>query len=82
MSLYIDTGIRFRNGPRRPRDFVSAGVAFARTETGSQTLVEATYQILVKGWLTIQPDAQLILKANASAAVSRDTRGDRVLDWV
>lgn len=65
VSLYVDTGIRFR----RKRDFASTGLAFSRTDQGPQTLVEATYQFLVRGWLTIQPDAQLVLQRDHTAAV-------------
>jgi carbohydrate-selective porin OprB len=69
VSRYIDTGVRLRMGPWRPRDFASAGVAFAQTDAGMQTLVELTYQILVKGWLTIQPDAQLVLQHDQGSVV-------------
>lgn len=65
VSLYVDTGVRFR----RKRDFASTGIAFSRTEQGSQTLVEGTYQFLVRGWLTIQPDAQIVLQRDHTAAV-------------
>lgn len=69
VALYTDVGIRFRAGPRRPRDFLSVGLAFSRTEMGSQTLTEATYQILVRGWLTIQPDAQLVMQTTGTSGV-------------
>ncbi|HSD91253.1 MAG TPA: carbohydrate porin [Kofleriaceae bacterium] len=69
VSLYMDTGVRLRMGPWRPRDFASAGIAFAKVESGNQTLIELTYQILVRGWLTIQPDVQLVLQHDREAAV-------------
>ncbi|HUS29512.1 MAG TPA: carbohydrate porin, partial [Kofleriaceae bacterium] len=69
VSRYIDTGVRLRMGPWRPRDFASAGVAFARTNAGTQTLLELTYQILIRGWLTVQPDAQLVLQHDKGSVV-------------
>lgn len=69
LSLYADTGIRIGPGPLRPKDFASIGLAFARSEHGAQTVVEATYQYLVKGWLTVQPDAQLLLTREGTAAI-------------
>ncbi|HEX5057934.1 MAG TPA: carbohydrate porin, partial [Kofleriaceae bacterium] len=69
LSVYADTGIRIGPGPLRKRDFASIGLAFARTEIGAQTIVEATYQYLVKGWLTMQPDAQLLLTRTGTAGV-------------
>ena len=69
IALYIDTGIRIGPGPLRSRDFASLGLAFARTELGAQTAIEATYQLLVTGWLTIQPDLQLLLLRDRTAAV-------------
>lgn len=69
LSLYADTGIRIGPGPLRPRDFAGIGLAFARSERGAQTVVEATYQYLVEGWLTVQPDAQLLLTREGTAAI-------------
>ena len=69
IDLYVDTGIRIGPGPLRPRDFVSVGLAFAHTDVGMQTVVEATYQLLATGWLTIQPDLQLLLLRKGTSAV-------------
>lgn len=69
IDLYADTGIRIGPGPFRKRDFISVGLAFARTERGPQTVVEATYQYLVTGWLTIQPDLQVVLTREGTAGV-------------
>jgi len=69
IPVYVDTGIRIGPGPLRPRDFASLGLAFARSEHGAQTGIELTYQLLVKGWLTIQPDAQLLLTRDGTAGV-------------
>ena len=69
IGLYVDTGIRIGPGPLRPRDFASIGLAFARSEHGAQTAIELTYQLLVKGWLTIQPDVQLLLTRDGTAGV-------------
>jgi carbohydrate-selective porin OprB len=71
VSTYIDTGIRIGPGPFREHDFIGAGIAFARTSDmtlGSQPLVEATYQAQF-GWLTIQPDFQLLLEHARTAAI-------------
>jgi carbohydrate-selective porin OprB len=69
IELYADAGLRIGPGPLRKRDFASLALAFARTEVGAQTVVEATYQILVNGWLTVQPDAQLVLTRDGTAGV-------------
>ena len=69
VSRYIDSGVRLRLAPWRPKDFSSAAVAFAQTTTGTQTLLELTYQYLVRGWLTVQPDAQLVLQHDRGAVV-------------
>ncbi len=68
VDVYIDTGIRIGPGPLRERDFASLGFAFARTPAGPQTALEATYQLQV-GWATIQPDFQLLLLRERTAAV-------------
>lgn len=69
MPFYADAGVRIGPGPFRPRDFLSLGLAFARTPMGAQTAVEATYQYLVTGWLTVQPDAQVVLTRERTAAI-------------
>lgn len=56
MPLYVDAGARIRA--------FSTGLAFARTDVGAQTLVEATYQAVVTPWLTIQPAAQLVFTSD------------------
>jgi hypothetical protein len=58
VAHYIDAGVRVT--PWRPDDFISVGVAFATTEQGQQTLVEATYELQVR-WFTLQPDLQLLM---------------------
>jgi porin len=68
VDLYLDTGIRIGPGPLRERDFASVGLAFARAETGAQTAVELTYQLQV-GWFTLQPDFQVLLLRERTAAV-------------
>lgn len=66
---YIDTGVRIGPGPFRPMDFIGVGVAWARTELqGDQVVLEATYQAQF-GWLTIQPDFQLIMLQDRTAAL-------------
>jgi hypothetical protein len=70
---YIDAGIRIGPGPFRPDDMMSIGVVFANTENGAQTAVEATYEAQWR-WLTIQPDAQLLLLSGHPAAIVLGTR--------
>jgi carbohydrate-selective porin OprB len=72
IPLYIDCGIRFGPGgiwKKRKKDFISVGMAFAQSDLGAQTVAELTYQILVKGWLTVQPDVQVELKRDGTAGV-------------
>lgn len=69
VSTYFDAGIRVGPGPLRPRDFASIGIAYTSGERGPQTILELTYQYLVRGWLTIQPDAQMILDRQGTEAV-------------
>lgn len=73
ISLYADLGFRFGPGgiaKRRKRDFLSVGLAFADSRlVGMQTAVELTYQILVRKWLTVQPDLQVALKRDGTAGV-------------
>lgn len=69
IDIYVDTGFRIGPGPLRPRDFFSMGLGFAGSDIGIQTVVEASYQYLVKGWLTVQPDVQVLLDRNGSHAI-------------
>ncbi|MBV8756594.1 MAG: carbohydrate porin [Deltaproteobacteria bacterium] len=71
VSTYIDTGLRIGPGPFRDNDFIGVGVAYAQTSDpmlGSQPLLEATYQAQF-GWLTIQPDAQLLMEHPRTTAI-------------
>ena len=68
---YADAGIRIGPGPFRRNDFIGAGVAYALTSDttlGSQSLFELTYQAQF-GWLTIQPDFQLLLEHPRTTAI-------------
>ena len=57
-------------------DFIGVGVAWARTKmdggatfiSGDQIVLEATYQAQF-GWLTIQPDFQLVMLQDRTAAI-------------
>ena len=72
VATYIDAGIRIGPGPFRPPDFIGFGVAYARARDpmlASQTLVEATYQLQF-GWFTVQPDFQLLLQRQRTAAIA------------
>jgi len=72
VSHYVDAGIRIGPGPFRKGDFIGLGVAYVRThgmELGDQSLAEATYQAQF-GWLTIQPDFQLLVLRDRTAAIA------------
>lgn len=66
-DVYVDAGIRV--GLLRSDDLLGLGLAFARTDTGPQTVVEASYQLVVTGRLTIQPDLQLLLLRDGTIGV-------------
>ncbi|MDB4953067.1 MAG: carbohydrate porin [Myxococcales bacterium] len=69
VTKYIDTGIRIGPGPFRKHDFIGVGIAFAGTSArGAETLVEGTYQAQF-GWLTIQPDFQLLFQRERTAVI-------------
>jgi hypothetical protein len=65
---YIDAGIRVTPGPRRPADFVSAGIAFATTDEGAQIVVEATYELQLR-LLALQPGLQLVMLRDRTVGV-------------
>ena len=68
VQSYVDTGIRIGPGPLRPKDFMGAGVAFARTDSGAEAVYELTYQAQF-GWLTIQPDFQFLQQRARATAI-------------
>jgi porin len=71
VSQYIDAGLRIGPGPFRAHDFIGVGVAYAKTADpalGEQTVYEATYQAQF-GWLTIQPDVQVLLQHTRTAGI-------------
>lgn len=72
VSEYVDAGLRIGPGPFRKGDFIGLGVAYVRThgmELGDQSLAEATYQAQF-GWLTIQPDFQVLVLRDRTAAIA------------
>jgi len=75
ISRYVDAGVRIGPGPIRKGDFIGVGVAYAATRqpdgtsAGHQSLVEATYQAQF-GWLTIQPDFQILALQTKTAAIA------------
>jgi hypothetical protein len=68
VAHYIDAGIRLTPGSWRPDDLVSVGIAFATTEQGAQTLVEATYELQIR-WFTLQPDLQLLMLRDRTVGI-------------
>lgn len=68
IRTYLDAGVRFVPHRWRAEDVVSIGIAFATTPDGAQTLAEGTYECQV-GWLTIQPDAQLVFMHDRTVGI-------------
>jgi hypothetical protein len=68
VDAYMDAGVRIGPGPLRPDDFVCVGMAFARSESGMQLALEASYEAQVR-WLTIQPDVQLVMLHDRTVGV-------------
>jgi porin len=73
VQIYADAGVRGPPGTWRPHDFAGLGVAFSRTDDGTartdQAVLEATYQVAATGWLTLQPDAQLVFGPDRPALI-------------
>lgn len=69
IESYIDAGIRIAPGEARPEDVASIGLAFLGGDLGVQTMVEGTYQVALRGWLVVQPDAQVIFRREGPACV-------------
>jgi porin len=60
--------------PRRDDDIASAAViygAFSRyvPRTTGETVIEVNYQITLKGWLSITPDLQYVIRPSGSSAI-------------
>ncbi|HEY5920532.1 MAG TPA: carbohydrate porin [Kofleriaceae bacterium] len=68
VDVYVDGGVRIGPGPLRPDDFISVGMAYARTELGAQITIEASYEAQVR-WLTLQPDVQLVMLRDRTIGV-------------
>ncbi len=73
VEVYADAGVRGLPGDWRHDDFAGLGIAYSRTFDGmvrhDQAVIEATYQIAATGWLTVQPDAQLVFAPENTAVV-------------
>jgi carbohydrate-selective porin OprB len=70
IEIYADAGVRGPPGRWRIRDFCGLGVAYSRTtELGHHGVIEATYQWAATGWLTIQPDMQIVVTPDRTALV-------------
>ena len=68
VTEYIDAGVRIGPGPLRKDDFMSVGMAYARTGGGDETLIEATYEAQM-GWFTLQPVAQLLMRRDRDVGI-------------
>ncbi len=70
MTTYLDAGFRIGPGPlrRRPEDFVSFGLAFAKLDAGDQIMLETTYEAQFR-WLTIQPALQLMMLRDQTVGI-------------
>jgi carbohydrate-selective porin OprB len=73
VQIYADAGLRGLPGSWRKHDFAGLGVAYSRTDDGvarhDQVVAEATYQLAATGWLTVQPDAQVVFAPDRTALV-------------
>lgn len=61
LPFYLDTGVQL--------DAASLGLAFAQADVGAQTVIEASYRLAVRGWLTLQPDLQILLMRDDTIVV-------------
>ena len=73
VPFYFDTGFNYKGLiPGRAKDIAGLGLSFTRlsgslrddegnpTDTHHETILEATYKVVVKDWLSVQPDLQYI----------------------
>ncbi len=68
LTTYLDAGVRGAPIPLRRDDLLSFGVAYARMDTGGQTIVEANYEAQIRS-LTVQPGVQLLMLPARTVAV-------------
>jgi porin len=79
VPFYFDTGFNFKGLiPGRAGDIAGIGLSYTKlspdlrdddglpVETHHETILEATYKIQLKEWLTLQPDVQYIFNPGAS----------------
>ena len=79
MPFYFDTGFNYKGLiPGRAGDIAGIGLSYTKLspdlrdedglplETHHETILEATYKIQLKEWLTLQPDVQYIFNPGAS----------------
>ena len=79
VSFYFDTGLDYKGLlPGREKDIAGIGFSYTRLSAklrddageslGShhEAILEATYKVQVKDWLTVQPDFQYIFNPGAS----------------
>jgi hypothetical protein len=77
VRYYADAGVRLKLGPLRPADFVGIGAAFSRvaadpvamTPSFDEAIVETTYHAAASGWMTLQPDMQLVFQPDRTVFV-------------
>ncbi len=61
LPFYFDAGVKLRGA--------TVGLAFAQAEIGSQTVVEASYELVITGRLMLQPDLQILLMRDDTIVV-------------
>lgn len=79
VSLGIDAGVNFTGAiPGRPEDVLGLGLIYARISRafassqpdrphwGHETVIEATYKIVIAPWCSLQPDLQYLLHPGGS----------------
>ena len=68
ITAYADAGLRGAPFAKRD-DLVTAGIAFARSDAGAQTIVETTYEVQIR-WVSIQPAAQVLLLPGRTVGIA------------
>jgi porin len=75
MPYFVGGGLSYQGIiPRREDDIASAAViygTFSRyiPRTTGETVIEMNYQIALKGWLSIKPDLQYVIRPSGSSAI-------------
>lgn len=79
VNLYAETGLVWKGMlASRPRDTVGVGFSYTRTSAGAsepaapgghEMVLEASYQVALREWLSFQPDLQYIIRPGADGSL-------------